>query len=47
VDDPRVRCTCRGCSYARDVFLSPSQALRLALQERWPLDLTPRAPALL
>jgi hypothetical protein len=47
VDDPRVRCSCRSCARTRDVYLSPSQALRLALQEPWPLDLTPRAPALL
>jgi hypothetical protein len=47
VDDPRVRCTCRACERTRDVYLSQSQALRLALQEPWPLDLTPRAPALL
>ena len=47
VDDPRVHCTCRSCARERDVYLSSSQALRLALQEPWPLDLTPRAPALL
>lgn len=46
-DDPRVRCRCGSCGSERIVYLTPSQALRLVLQEPWPLDLTPRAPALL
>ena len=47
LDDARVHCGCRSCGRERDVYLSQGQALRLALQEPWPLDLTPRAPALL
>jgi hypothetical protein len=46
-DDARVRCSCRSCGDARLVYLTQGQALRLALQEPWPLDLKPRAPALL
>jgi hypothetical protein len=46
-DDPSVRCECRSCGNTRIVYLTHGQALRLALQEPWPLDLIPRAPALL
>jgi hypothetical protein len=46
-DDPSVRCECRGCGNTRTVYLTQGQALRLALQGPWPLDLIPRAPALL
>ena len=46
-DDARVRCRCKSCGDSRLVYLTQGQALRLALQEPWPLDLKPRAPALL
>ena len=46
-EDSHVRCSCKLCGKVRVVYLTQSQALRLALQERWPLEMTPRAPALL
>jgi hypothetical protein len=46
-DDARVRCRCQDCGGERIVYLTESQALRLELQKPWPLDLNPRARALL
>ena len=46
-EDSHVRCSCKLCGKVRVVYLTQSQALRLALAERWPLDLTPRTRALL
>lgn len=34
--DPRVDCTCHRCGLRHTVFLTPSQALRLALHRRRP-----------
>jgi hypothetical protein len=45
--DRRAQCVCTGCGHARDVFLTPEQALRLALHRTCPLDPTPHPPDLL
>jgi hypothetical protein len=39
--DARAECRCETCGRERTVFLTPEQALRLALHDRCPLDLTP------
>jgi hypothetical protein len=36
--DPWVACRCRECEHERPLYLTPDQALRLALHERRPLD---------
>jgi hypothetical protein len=42
--DPRVECVCRRCGYARSVFLTTEQALRLSLHVAGPPDSLPRSP---
>lgn len=44
--DAAAVCRCTSCERERDVYLSPEQALRLALHDRCPLDLNPH-PSLL
>jgi hypothetical protein len=38
--DRRARCVCMRCEHERDVYLTPMQALRLALHSTCPLDPT-------
>jgi len=40
--DPAAECRCRDCGERRTVFLTPEQALRLAMHVERPLDPTPR-----
>jgi hypothetical protein len=40
--DATAECVCRACGDRRTVFLTPDQALRLALHLERPLDPTPR-----
>jgi hypothetical protein len=40
--DAQVNCRCRRCGDFRVVYVTPAQALRLALHEKRPLDPTPR-----
>jgi hypothetical protein len=39
--DANATCRCATCGRERVVFLTPEQALRLALHDTCPLDLTP------
>jgi hypothetical protein len=39
--DAEATCRCATCGRERVVFLTPEQALRLALHDTCPLDLTP------
>lgn len=39
-EEPSVRCACRACGHRRTVDVTPEQALRLALQEGRPFELT-------
>ncbi|MCW3064213.1 MAG: hypothetical protein JWN32_1385 [Solirubrobacterales bacterium] len=39
--DASAACRCTSCGRERVVFLTPEQALRLALHDTCPLDLTP------
>jgi hypothetical protein len=39
--EDRATCRCTSCERERVVFLTPEQALRLALHDSCPLDLTP------
>ncbi len=45
--DRRARCVCVSCSYERDVYLTPEQALRLSLHPTCELDPTPPPPDVL
>ena len=41
--DAHATCRCGECGREREVFLTPEQELRLALQEERPLDTRPRS----